>query len=176
MIDTIAIFVAQAPEQALLRDTFSLDYDDIISLVAAIGALITAGSLYIKKRSSTTSDVHEVQRHEEVNADVLSRFQELFERITKLERELGETRVELKAALVQIAEMNKLEEFLEARLHEKDAEIRALKKSRTADVAMRDKEINELRSKLEEARMRISKLEKFCRDNNFNIDDLNPSE
>lgn len=150
-------------QQDLIRPFVSLDIDDIISLLGVAAVIV---GYFVVKKTATRSDekikAHEVT--EVVDGSVLGRFAELMERITALEKDLAETRVDLRLALDQIGELRKLEEYLQAKLHEKDAEIRALHSERTEMLAEHDK----LRAMLDEANERICHLEDVCRSAGLN--------
>lgn len=172
MLLRLLLFVGQSiplDDPPLLREYFSFDWDDLLALGTAIAALITALSLLIKKRSETSSKMIELSRVEEIDAGVLGKFTELFDRITQLEKDLAETRVELRTALGEIAEMHKLEEFLQARLHEKDSEIKEMKDGHAADILRKQTELDALTLALGAAQQRISKLEEVLRDQGYNL-------
>lgn len=154
----------------LLREYFSFDFDDIIALMLAITGLV---ALFVTRRTSAKTQTTTKTKTETVDADVLGKFTELFNRITKLESELAETRIELGQALKEIGEMRKLEEFLQARLHEKDAEIRAMKKAHIADLDHKEEEIRHLSLALDAAKKRIEKLEDACRTLGFDLEQFN---
>lgn len=156
--------VAEDPD--LIRPFFSFDFDDILSLTIAATALI---ALFVTKRSSTRTTTatasHAVE--EVVDDSVLGRFQELLDRITKLEVDLAAAKKDLAEALREIKELRRLEEYLQAKLHEKDAEVRKLEKSRAQNLA----EIRRLKQALEEARGRIKHLEEVCHRAGLNGDE-----
>jgi chromosome segregation ATPase len=70
--------------------------------------------------------------------------------------ELAATKLGLAEALRQLAEMQKVEEYLRGRLHEKDKEIAQLKKEQEVDLKRKRLEIDRLRS-------RVQHLEEVCR-------------
>ena len=144
-------------QQDLVRPVWSLDFDDIVSLLVAITALI---GLFVwrKSRTESRSDSHNVE--ETVDDSVLGRFQELLERITRLELDLAETKISLQKALLELKELRKLEEYLQAKLHEKDAEIIKLRDEKSNN----EREIRGLKAALARAEERIAHLEKACRD------------
>lgn len=157
---------AQQGDPDLIRPFFSFDFDDILSLVVATTALV---ALFVTKRSRsdthTDTKAHEVS--EVVDDSVLGQFKELFDRISNLETELATTKVDLARALAEIEKMRKLEEYLQAKLHEKDQEVRKLEAGR----AKRDADIKRLRSELEAARKRIKHLEEVCHRAGLNGED-----
>jgi uncharacterized coiled-coil DUF342 family protein len=112
-----------------------------IALTAAGGVL---RALVVQKTRAETQETI-MTRTAVVDAPVLAQFRELFDRITALEKNLAETRIELKQALIAIDEMKKIEEFLEAKVHE------------------REKAILGLRKELAAAQLRIKHLEEVCK-------------
>lgn len=90
---------------------------------AVAGALKAFWPQITRSDSTTTSEV--------VDSDVLSRFLELTERLALVEADLKVTQRKLDEALQRIDELQKVESYLEARLHEKDKEIVSLNAERT---------------------------------------------
>ena len=85
----------------------------------AVAAVVTASAALAKvfwpsKSHNASHSVSEV-----VDDSVLGRFEELFERIGTLETDLAEAKRDLAMALVEIRELHKLEEYLQAHLHER---------------------------------------------------------
>ena len=108
-------------QQDLLRPGFSFDYDDIGAILLGLAALT---ALFRTSRTSTRS--RQINRTEKVDADLIKQFRELTDRITALELDLKETRGGLSEAMQEIKELRKLEEYLEAQIHEKDKQIKSL--------------------------------------------------
>lgn len=137
-------------EVDLIRPVVSLDWDDIASFVVAFSALV---AVFIGKRTTNTNK----ELTETVDSDVLSRFEELFSRITMLEKDLAAAKIGLDTAQQEIKELHKLEEYLQAKLHEKDAQVAKLTTQRIKNEA----EIKSLRASLVTANERIRHLEKI---------------
>lgn len=137
----------------------------------AVGALVTAAAALLKvfwpasSKSLTAAQEHRVQ--EVVDNDVLTRFLGLADKVTKLELELAQVKLDLAEAkqqlaqaLLDMAEMQKVEEYLRASLHEKDQELRLVRRTATE----RQKEIEGLRG-------RVRHLEEVCRRAGINGDE-----
>ena len=122
----------------MFRDGFSFDWDDMIALLVAFAALF---AVFVTKRTSARS----VSREEKVDAGVLAQFKELFERLVRVEAELEAATLTIAQLSTEIKQMHKLEEFLQAKVHERDSEIKSLK------------------AELSRARKRIEHLEQICR-------------
>jgi chromosome segregation ATPase len=149
-------FLAQT-DPDLIRPFWSLDFDDIASLLLAGSAVI---AIFVTRR--TRSKVTE----EHIDADVLVQFKEILERVSELERELASTRELLERtqellekAIAELAEMKKLEEYLQAKLHEKETEIAELRKTENRHIS----QIRSLKGELGKNRARLSYLETVCR-------------
>lgn len=127
-----------------------LDWPSIAALIAAFAAMTKV--FWPKKIITQTSITNET-----VDATVLGKFAELFTRIGTLEVDLKSTQVQLTEALAEIAQLRKLEEYLQARLHEKDGEIQSLRDKRSMD----KERINDLIIALEDAKKRIAQLERI---------------
>ena len=149
----------------LIRPGFSFDVDDIIALALALTAFI---ALFVRQKTSTESTVKQVQRTEVVDADVLTQFTELIRRIDNLERDLDEARKELDQAIAEIHQLRQLETYLEAKVHEREKEVRLLREERVELLA----EHVRLRVELAEAKERIAHLEAVCKRAGINGDDL----
>ena len=129
-----------------------------------VAALVTGGAAALKvfwpttqkNRTISASAAHTVT--ELLDDSVLARFEELFLRIGLLETDLADAKRDLAVALVEIRELRKLEEYLQARLHEKNSEILKMQKERDKN----REEITRLRSDLSVAQDRISHLEAVC--------------
>jgi chromosome segregation ATPase len=117
---------------------FPLDGGDAIAY--AIGAVVMFLGYFVTKRSKSESSEHVVM--ETVDEGVLTQFQALNDRLTKLELELAETRTEL----------------IEVR-RERDNQIEALRELYTDALEEKDKEIKSLSTSLENHRRRIKQLE-----------------
>lgn len=120
-----------------VESAFSFDYADLFAVLLAM--LIPLASIpFVVRRSNNRS------RDEVVDGDVLTQFGALFERIGKLEALVGEYRVDLDRAYGEIRELKKLEEYLNAKVYDREKRIAALE------------------SALEEAKKRIAHLEDVC--------------
>ena len=84
-------------------------------------AAIAIGAALVTKRTITKNSSHEVI--ETVDDSVLGRFEELFERIGRLERDLADAKEDLAQALFEIKELRRLEEYLQGKLHDRDKEL-----------------------------------------------------
>ena len=136
----------------LFRDGFSLDLDDIASLVIGVSAAV---AVFRVRRSKK-----QVQSYTEiVDAGVLQQFRELTDRISKLERNLEKAQTSLDQALVEIQELHKLEEFLQAKLHEREKELASIRVDKSKDESI----IKDLKGRLRAARRRIGSLESELR-------------
>ncbi len=117
----------------------------------SIAALITAGASLLvavrgkKVRSSETVAVEKHSREEVVDADVLSQFLALSEKVNKLDTDLRAARRELTQALADI-------DILRRSLGDKDAQIDVLRKELAEKQAMIDK-----------LRKRVEYLEEVCK-------------
>lgn len=140
---------------SFFRDVISLDWDDLLALLLAIGAVV---GVFATKKTRSTNEV--------VDGDVLDQFRQLFEKIGQLEVKVAQQAISLDRAHTEIREMRKLEEFLQAKIHERERAIVELK-------ARHDKEVRSLRTQLDAARKRITHLEHVCRRAGINGDDLN---
>lgn len=89
-----------------------------------IAAMVAIAVAMIGKRSKveTKSEAHEII--ETVDDSVLGRFEELFDRIGILEKDLREAKEDLAQALIEIRELRRLEEYLQGKLHEREEELR----------------------------------------------------
>lgn len=169
---TVLWFLAQTND--LVRPVVSLDFDDIVSLLVAIAAILTAVGIkrsVTKSKSESKAETHAVS--EVVDDSVLAQFKELYEKITALElsldrtnKTLAETQDQLKEALRELGELRKLEEYLQARLHEKDTEILKLRDEKSNN----EREIKGLTLALSRAEARIDHLELVCRNAGINGD------
>lgn len=131
--------------------TFAFDGGDLIAIVVAL--IIPLASIpFVIKRSNDRS------RSEVVDADVLAQFATLFERIGKLEALVAQQQISLDNAYTEIREMKRLEEYLNAKVHE------------------RDKQIADLKDQLVKARERIRHLEMVCKRAGINGDILDESD
>lgn len=131
--------------------TFAFDGGDLIAIVIAL--IIPLASIpFVIKRSNDRS------RSEVVDADVLAQFATLFERIGKLEALVAQQQISLDNAYTEIREMKRLEEYLNAKVHE------------------RDKQISDLKDQLVKARERIRHLEMVCKRAGINGDILDESD
>ena len=126
-----------------------MDWLAAASLTTAAAALLKV--FWPSKSHNASHSVSEV-----VDDSVLGRFEELFDRIGILEIDLAEAKRDLAMALVEIRELRKLEEYLQARLHEKDAEVRSLR----ANKFRNEEQIKALRADLKAAQDRIAQLER----------------
>ena len=141
-----------------------MDWAAIAALTAAGAALVKA---FLPAKSSSRSDSEGHQINEEVDATVLGQFLGLTDRVATLEGtlaavqlELAQTREELRLALIDLAEMQKVEEYLRARLHEKDKELLEMR----AEAALKQAEIEKLRG-------RVKHLEDVCKRAGINGDE-----
>lgn len=92
----IAFLIAQAASDPdLIRPYFSFDFDDIISLLLAVAAVAT---LYVTKKSKNVS----LNKEEVYDADVLSRFERVWERVGHLENEVNELRLGIRILTAQL--------------------------------------------------------------------------
>lgn len=137
----------------------ALELTDIASLLLATGAIITA----IRTKRSKT-----VTKNETVDADVLSQFLGLTDRVADLEglvahlqMDLAQAKLDLAQALRELAELQKVEEYLRARLHEKDKEL--LEVRAAAD---------EKQATIDRLRERVLHLEDVCRRAGINGDEV----
>lgn len=133
----------------LIRPYLSFDYDDIFAVVMVL--LIIVG--YFVNRWTPSRSRTKTETHSEsivVDADMVAQFVELTSRLTKVELESAGLRLELNAALVRIHELERLEEFLSARLHERGQELEA-----------RERDIERLQLQLESYRVRLAALERL---------------
>jgi len=146
----------------IFRDAVSLDWDDALTLVLALIAV--AGVFITRKTQSETRATTET-----IDGDVLSQFRQLFEKITTLEAEVAAQRVSLEQARAEIKEMRKLEEFLQAKVHEREQQLKEVKEQH-------DREVKNLRSQLKAARRRISHLEAVCRRAGINGEEIENAE
>jgi len=134
------------------------DWVDWTALGVALTAVAGMIKALVTQRTQTSNQETIMTRTAVVDAPVLAQFRELFDRITALEKDLGEARIELKQALLAIDEMKKIEEFLEAKVHE------------------REKSIGALRIELAAAKLRIKHLEEVCKRAGINGKDIGDGE
>lgn len=129
---------------------------------ATIGALGVAVIALLKAfiPTKTSAESHSTSTNQEVDSDVLAKFLGLTDRMADLEGQLAALRLELKltkdqldATVLELKEMQKLEEYLRSKLHEKDKEVLGLQ----ADLASRQAAIERLKG-------RVQYLEEKCRD------------
>lgn len=132
------------------------DYGDLMQ-TAFMAAALLAGLAVKRTKSTSESDSHVVT--ETVDEGVLGKFAELFERIGRLEIDLIETKAELAEARQELAEFKKLEEWLKAKLYEKETEIAEMQSRCAESIECRDAEIRSLKTSLENHRRRIKELE-----------------
>lgn len=133
---------------ATLPDLPVGDYGDLTQVALTLAVVIVYA--VTTRRSSTKSEAHTV--HEQVDNSVLGRFEGLFERISRLEASLDETKLDLARAMQELEE-------LKAELRSKEDEIEALRVSYNISLAEKEKEIKSLRTSLENHRRRIKELE-----------------
>ena len=120
------------------RNVWSLDWDDAAALIIAVTALV---AIFITKKTSAST----FAREEKVDAGVLAQFKELFERLVRVEAELEAATLTVQRLAEEIKAMHKLEEFLQAKIHEREGQITGL------------------RRELARAKKRIEHLEQVCR-------------
>jgi chromosome segregation ATPase len=114
----------------MLANILSVFSDVTLDISAIVVALAALGGLHIVRRQFTRTETqsnenkHVIERREHVDASVLDKFTDLYERIGGLEERLAR-------ATDRITDMEKQAETLQARLHEKDKEIIALKAALT---------------------------------------------
>lgn len=120
-------------------------------------AATALGAVFLPKRSR--SDDHSVNRQEEVNENVLEKFERLVERVTRLETQLELAQAQLSVALDELEDLKKRETYLEGRLHEKDKEVLDLRRK------LADKE-----GQITRLRKRILHLEEVCKRAGINGD------
>lgn len=137
--------------QDFFRDVISLDWDDLLALAAALTAL---AGIFVVRKTNVKSTTRSRELTESVDAGVLAQFKDLFERITLLESDLKAARITIDELKAEVIDMRKIEEFLQAKVHE------------------RDKEIGGLRAELTLARERIAHLEAVCRRAGINGDEF----
>lgn len=149
-------------------DSVWLDAATIATAVAAVVALFITK----RTREQISSDAESHSVTEAVDSTVLGQFQELMTRLSALEIELATTNLRLEsteralaAAQTEITELRKLEEYLQARLHEKDAEVRILAERRAA-----------LSEQLTQAQSRITHLEEVIHRAGLNGDQPLPCD
>lgn len=128
-------------------DYFGEHLEGLLALLIALGTLV---GLFVTKKTRATTRAHT----ENVDAGVLAQFKELFERLVKVEADLKAARLTIEQLRTEIQGMRKVEEFLEAKIHERESVIRGL--------------TDELAS----ARRRIDHLEEVCRRAGINGDDF----
>lgn len=133
------------------RPIWSLDWDDLLALVIATTALI---ALFVTKKSKSLAVTSAVTRGEMVDAGVLAQFRELFDRLVQVEADLKAAKLTIDQLRQEIGQMRKVEEFLEAKVHE------------------REKQIDSLKNELAKARKRIDHLEDVCRRAGINGEDI----
>lgn len=138
------LWLAQV-DPAPFRNVWSLDWDDAVALLVAVTALV---AIFVTKKTSLQT----LAREEKVDAGVLAQFKELFERLVRVEAELEAATLTVDRLAKEIKEMHKLEEFLQAKIHEREGQIKAL------------------RTELVKARKRIEHLEQVCRRAGINGD------
>jgi len=133
----------------LFNDVISLDWDDVLTLILAIGAVV---GVFVTRRSRSEETI----KSEVIDAGVLEQFRQLFEKIGALEVQVAAQKISLDMAHTEIREMRKLEEYLQATIHQ------------------RENQIGELKKELASARARIDHLELVCRQAGINGEDLEP--
>ncbi|MHC4302626.1 MAG: hypothetical protein ACYS7Y_35650 [Planctomycetota bacterium] len=99
----------------------SLDYDDILSLSAAVVIALVGAVAWRKSRSETKSS------SEVVDGGVLAQFMELTNKVLKLQDEVASLRSQYGEAVKEMGEMRKLEEYLRAEGAKKDELIEDLR-------------------------------------------------
>ena len=102
------------------RDVISLDWDDVAALLVGVSALI---AVFRVKRS------HRLVREEKVDADVLSQFNKLHERIGALEVLVRQQTFDIDKAHADLREMRKLEAMLKAEVDARESRIKGLEAS-----------------------------------------------
>lgn len=102
------------------RDVISLDWDDLAALLVGVSALI---AVFRVKRS------HRLVREEKVDADVLSQFNKLHERIGALEVLVRQQTFDIDKAHADLREMRKLEAMLKAEVDARESRIKGLEAS-----------------------------------------------
>lgn len=127
------------------RNVWSLDWDDAVALLVAVTALV---AIFVTKKTSSAT----FAREETVDAGVLAQFKELFERLVRVEAELEAATLTITQLAAEIKAMHKLEEFLQAKIHEREGQIKSL------------------RTALSKAQKRIEHLEQVCRRAGINGD------
>jgi len=147
--------------------------------LAFLGAAVTALVVAVRGQRTINSTISQSREHrveEVVDADVLAQFLALKDSVSKLEKDLtatkadlAVTKVDLAEALRQLAEMKKVEEYLRARLHEKDKELLGIKQDHLADLASKRDEIDRLRQ-------RVKHLEDVCKRAGINGDPIEEDE
>jgi chromosome segregation ATPase len=105
----------------LLRPVVSLDYDDILSLSAAVVIALVGAVAWRKSRSETKSS------SEVVDGGVLAQFMELTNKVLKLQDEVAALRNQYGEAVKELGEMRKLEEYLRSESKKKDEIIEDLR-------------------------------------------------
>lgn len=127
----------------LFHDVWSLDWDDAVAMLVAVTALV---ALFVTRKSRTRT------LSEKVDEGVLIQFRELFDRLVRVETDLKAAKLTIDQLREEIGQMRKVEEFLEAKVHE------------------REKQIASLKAALQSARNRIEHLEMVCRRAGINGD------
>lgn len=145
-------------------------------ILGATGLVALVSIRATKRKTNAEAAQGEATAADQLTATALKLLEPLQESIAKLEAkveaqaaELAQTKLDLAEALRQLAEMQKVEEYLRGRLHEKDKEIASLKKSHELDLKHKRQEIDGLRG-------RVLHLEEVCKRAGINGDDWNDDE
>lgn len=109
---------AIAAEVQLFRWHVSLDYDDMLALLAALGALL--GVILIRRSQSNVVE-------QTIDEGVLGRFEKYIEEVTSLRVEIKEARDEIAELKTEVRQREKDEEHLRGELHERNKTIEQLK-------------------------------------------------
>lgn len=112
--------LATATEE-FLRNSWSLDYDDLIIAITAI-IVAVLGTFAWRK---VTTDIRSTT--EVVDGGVLAQFLEMSNKVLTLQETVYSLESQYGEAVRNLHEMEKLEEFLRASLREKDAIIEDLR-------------------------------------------------
>lgn len=136
---------AIAAEVELFRWHWSLDFDDMIALLVAVGGVL--GVILIRRSQTQSSSV---EQH--IDDGVLGRFEKYIEEVAELRVTVEYQAAELIRLREALTERAKLEEYLRGEIHARDAII-----------DRRDEEIAGLRA-------RVRHLEDLCRRAGLNGD------